>query len=162
MHSLGWDILACNTMIYYLGWPHCHLTVFTDLRKTNENISSLKYYCMSWHIRWPFSLKIAFKDGIDLYTKGNEKSPILGLRAKTGGLADFPPVIGGNSRRSYCLLRESQVVCVCVFSHPGKNCEPRNWHGCYAKISNKTLRFDSIFCMYVDSNFSTFFYTPSF
>lgn len=84
--------------------------------KTNENISSLKYYCMSWHIRWPFSLKIAFKDGVDLYTKGNEKSPILGLRAKTSGLADFPPVIGGNNRHSYCLLRESQVVCVCVQS----------------------------------------------
>ena len=87
--------------------------------------SSLKYYCMSWHIRWPFSLKIAFKDGVDLYTKGNEKSPILGLRAKTWGLADFPPVIGGNSRHSYCLLRESQVVCVCVQSPWKELCS--NW-----------------------------------
>lgn len=154
IHSLGWDILPCDTTIYYLGWPHCGLTVLTDLRQTNENISSLKYYCMSWHIRWPFKFKNSLqKWGWLIYQEWNEKLPISGLRVKTWGLADVPPSEELRTTETVSIWQEKvkwiQKELPC-------NREPTSWRDCCTKMSSKTLWFDGISCMYVAFRFSKF------
>lgn len=149
IHSLGWDILPCDTTIYYLGWPHCCLTVFTDLRQTNENPSSLKFYCMSWHRRWPFKFKNSLqKWGWLIHQEQNEKLPTSGFRVKTWGLTDFPPV--KNWERQTVTVWQEKVKW--IQKELPSNSEPMSWHDWCTKMSNKTLGFDSIFCMDVDFN----------
>lgn len=113
---------------------------------------------ISWHIRWPLSfLKIAFKNGVDLYPKGEVKSlrfqgseqrlniwlaiPQWRL-SMTGPVTIWQEKIGGS--RKNCLV----------------NSQPMSWHSWCAKMSNKTLWFDSIFCMYIDVIFPNSFIFP--
>lgn len=104
------------------------------------------------------SLKIAFKNGVDLYTKSKMKSfqfQVSEWRLEVW--LTFP----SEELRTTDTVSVWQEKVKWIQKELPRNSEPTSWHDWYTKMSNKTLWFYGIFCMHIDFSFSKFLYTSS-